>query len=203
MLVVWLMMFQLIQCNCRVLLKWRGLLVLFSSHFPILVPFCVEYDLSDRMVMYLQVELVGRTSPTWNNSLKGKGQKIPDNKDCFTEGMTSRGILTALRSGPMRTLWSSTRSSARSCTWVRVISNINTDWGSMDWEKPKKPKIGCELAMCACSPESQLYPAWSCAPACTWMLVPGCPLLSVICCELIYRAELPDYTTNWKSPRCF
>jgi len=41
----------------------------------------------------------------------------------FVEG---RGVI--LRGGPMPTSWSSTRPSARSCTWVRAISSTDTGW---------------------------------------------------------------------------
>lgn len=42
MLVVWLMMLQLIQCNCRVLLKWKGLLAFFLLFwfFDLLLCWC-------------------------------------------------------------------------------------------------------------------------------------------------------------------
>ena len=45
------------------------------------------------------------------------------------DGMPSRGTLTSLRSGLIWNSWGSTRPSARSRTWVRATSGINTVWG--------------------------------------------------------------------------
>jgi len=42
--------------------------------------------------------------------------------------MPSRGTLTGLRGGSIRTSWSSARPSARSCRWVEVIPSPNTGW---------------------------------------------------------------------------
>ena len=47
---------------------------------------------------------------------------------CSREGTQSRETLTGLRGGPEQTSWSSTRPSARSCTWVRAIPSTNTGW---------------------------------------------------------------------------
>lgn len=50
---------------------------------------------------------------------------------CLKEEMLYRGTLKSLRSEHRWTSWGSTRSSARSCTWVRTTTSINTGW--MDW----------------------------------------------------------------------
>ena len=42
------------------------------------------------------------------------------------KGMPSRGTLTVLRGGPMKISCSSTKPSARSCTWIRAIPNMTT-----------------------------------------------------------------------------
>lgn len=51
------------------------------------------------------------------------------------EGLPCRGTMIGWRGVPMRTswkpmriLWHSTRSSTRSCTWVRAVPSTNTDW---------------------------------------------------------------------------
>ena len=44
---------------------------------------------------------------------------------CWREGMPSRGTWTGLRGGPVWTSWSSTRPSARFCTWVTAIPRRN------------------------------------------------------------------------------
>ena len=44
------------------------------------------------------------------------------------KGMLSRGTWTGLRGGPVQTPWSSTRPSARSCTWVGAIQSTSTGW---------------------------------------------------------------------------
>lgn len=61
MQVVWLMTLQLIQCNCRVLLKWKGLLGFFS-HSAVLVPFCVDTTLLVRWRGHVVADWVG-----WEN----------------------------------------------------------------------------------------------------------------------------------------
>jgi len=46
----------------------------------------------------------------------------------WREGVPSRGTWTGWRGGPVRTSSSSTRQSARPCTWVRAIPSTNTGW---------------------------------------------------------------------------
>jgi len=46
----------------------------------------------------------------------------------WREGMPSIGTLTGTTGGPVQTSGSSTRPSARSCTWVRTISSTNIGW---------------------------------------------------------------------------
>ena len=79
------------------------------------------------------------------------------------EGMPSGGTLTGLRGGAMQTSWSSTRPSARSCTWVRAIPSINIGWAALrrrteglrgaGWREAQH-----DPAMCTHSPEHQPYP---------------------------------------------
>ena len=52
---------------------------------------------------------------------------------CWRRGMPSRGTLTGLRGGPVRTSWSSARPRARSCTCVRAIPSTNTGWVKNGW----------------------------------------------------------------------
>lgn len=50
-------------------------------------------------------------------------------------GTLSTRTLTGLWSGPMRVLWSSTTPSVRSCSCIRAIPSMNTDW-RMNWLRP-------------------------------------------------------------------
>lgn len=45
---------------------------------------------------------------------------------CYGKKMSSSRTLTGLGGGPVQIQWSSTKPTARSCTWVRVIPNIKT-----------------------------------------------------------------------------
>ena len=73
-------------------------------------------------------------SATWTVGLSAPSASLPMTPSCvvwmmhWREGMPFRGTLTGWRGGPAWTAWSSTRPSARSCTWVRVIPSINTVW---------------------------------------------------------------------------
>ena len=89
-----------------------------------------------------------------------------DNKLCgAVDTPEGRDALTGWRGGPMWTSWSSAKPIARPCTWVGAAPDISTGWGWMDWEQPcqeglgdiSRWKMSHELAMCSCSPESQLY----------------------------------------------
>jgi len=73
-------------------------------------------------------------SATWTVGLNAPSASLPTTPSCvawlinWREGMPFRGTLTGWRGGPAWTAWSSTRPSARSCTWVGVIPNTSTGW---------------------------------------------------------------------------
>ena len=79
--------------------------------------------------------------------------------------MPFKETLTGLGGGPVRSSWS-TRPSARSCTWIEAIRNMNKGRQWVGWEQlwgehlkgigGWKPQH--EPTMCACSSETQLYP---------------------------------------------
>ena len=56
--------------------------------------------------------------------------------DILEEVIPSKRTVTCLRGEPVQTSWSSTMPSARSCTWVVAITNMNIDWmmSGLDWE---------------------------------------------------------------------
>lgn len=69
--------------------------------------------------------------------------------------LSSRATLAVWRNRLTRTSWSSTRRSAKSCTWEEKIQGINTCWGSPRW-KASRQKRTWGLSF------------WTWASSCTW-----------------------------------
>lgn len=113
---------------------------------------------------------------TWKVGLNAPLGALPDNTKLYGVGDTLGGRAAMQRDHdglercpmktsrqPMRILWHSTRSSARSFTWVRAVPSTNTDWmvnksrtalRRRTWECLWW-KAQCDIAVYSCSPKRQ------------------------------------------------
>ena len=109
---------------------------------------------------------------TWAVELSAYSASLPTTPSCvlrlthWREGMTSRGILTSWRGGPVWTSWSSPSPSGRSCTWIRAIPSTNTAWAENRLRTALREGLGGadrwkarhEQTVCSLGQEGQSYP---------------------------------------------
>ena len=95
---------------------------------------CLFLNVSSTSAHYWDQYCLTSLSATWTMQLSAPSESLPKTPSCVVQSTTLEGRdaiqrdLDRLRGGPVQTWWSSTRPSARSCTWVGAIPSPNRGW---------------------------------------------------------------------------